>query len=154
MKMILGKYETRGIPVIIIIIALVLSICFVIATLYEKTQMSGKITWYSIDEIDKAEKLIFLDVSTKWYKPCNMMDEYTFKNNKVSSFIQSNFFPVKIDGGDSLGIEFCKNYQITVYPTLLIIEPKTKKEIKRIEGFSAPDPLLKELQEIIDTQTE
>lgn len=59
---------------------------------------------------------------------------------------------MKVDGNDSLGIEFCKNYQITVYPTLLIIEPKTKNEIKRIEGFRAPDPLLKELQKIIEAQ--
>ena len=69
------------------------------------------IQWVSMDkaeEIQKAspEKPLFIDVYTDWCGWCKQMDNTTFKDQEVVSFLNQYFIPVKFDAEQKESINF------------------------------------------------
>ena len=62
---------------------------------------SQQIVWMSLDEALKAQKIkpkkIIMDVYTKWFGPCRLLDKKTFGNPDVSRYISQNFYAVKLN---------------------------------------------------------
>ena len=59
------------------------------------------IKWISFEEAvmlsEKTPKKLFIDVYTSWCGWCKKMDATTFKEKEVVSFINENFYPVKLN---------------------------------------------------------
>ncbi len=68
------------------------------------------IQWLSFeDAVKKSEqspKKIFIDVYTHWCGWCKKMDASTFKEKEVVSYINSNFYPVKLNAETKDTIRF------------------------------------------------
>lgn len=63
--------------------------------------IAQEIKWMSMNEALEAQKKepkkIFMDAYTTWCGPCKMLDKNTFTNEKLVSYVNENFYPVKFN---------------------------------------------------------
>ncbi|MCC8088383.1 MAG: thioredoxin family protein [Rikenellaceae bacterium] len=95
----------------------------------------------------KENKLIFIDVYTTWCPPCKYMTENIFSLKEVGEYFNGNFVNVKFDAERGEGISVAKNYQVTAYPTFLILDTNGK-EVGRIIGRKDAEEIIKTAEEI------
>lgn len=60
------------------------------------------VKWYSIEEAvilnQQEPRKIFIDVYTEWCKWCKVMDQKTFSNPVIANYLNTKYYPVKLDG--------------------------------------------------------
>ena len=82
-------------------------------------------TWKSILAKAKQEnKLVFVDCTTVWCKPCKWMEANVFTESKVGKFYNENFITIQVDMEKGEGIELRKQYKVNSYPTYLFVDSK------------------------------
>jgi len=87
-------------------------------------------------------KLAFIEFYADWCGPCKWMDQTTFSNPKVSTYLNDNFISVKVNIDDFDGFSAKQKYNIKSLPTMLIFNSKGKM-VERIEETLAPTKLMK-----------
>jgi thioredoxin-related protein len=74
------------------------------------TDNSQKINWVSMEEAERLSrenpKKIFVDVYTDWCGWCKRMDANTFSHPQIVSYINENFYAVKLNAEQSEPITF------------------------------------------------
>jgi thiol:disulfide interchange protein len=82
----------------------------------------------SFDTANKANKLLLVDVGAPWCGWCKKMDESTYTDKAVIKALANDFVCVKLNSDDNgQGAQFAQSLNIESLPTVLIIDPKTKK---------------------------
>ncbi|MBK6817125.1 MAG: thioredoxin family protein [Saprospiraceae bacterium] len=66
-------------------------------------------------------KLYFIEFYAKWCDPCKWMDEHTFKNTALSSYVDANYVPVKVDVENIDGFVWKQKYKVQYLPTIIIL---------------------------------
>lgn len=79
------------------------------------------------DALNKAKaenKLVFVDVYTKWCGPCKQMVKNIFPLKEVGEFYNKNFISYKLDAEntDIKGPEISEKYKVQGYPTYLFLD--------------------------------
>ncbi|MEE8336220.1 MAG: thioredoxin family protein, partial [Candidatus Neomarinimicrobiota bacterium] len=98
--------------------------------------------------LERAEKdLVLVDFETDWCKWCKVLDENTYPDPEVIKFARKNMVGFKIDAEKGAGINLARKYNVTGFPTLVIMD-NDGREIDRIIGYMPPEPFLKELKRI------
>lgn len=100
----------------------------------------------AIQKAGQEGKLLFVEFGAQWCMPCRFMDENTFKDGEVVSYIDENYVPVKIDIDDFDGFVYKEKYKVEVLPTFLIFNSEGKV-IERYEQSMAPSNLLNVLRQ-------
>lgn len=97
-------------------------------------------------EIAKSEKkLVFVDCFTEWCGPCKMMANQEFVKKEAGDFFNPLFVCTKIDMEKGEGPELAKKFQVSAYPTFLILNAEGEL-VGRCVGGSTIDrfiPLVK-----------
>lgn len=73
------------------------------------SQKDNKIQWKPVQEaldMNKAGKFIFIDFYTTWCGWCTRMDQTTFIDTSVVSFMNEHFIPVKFNAETSDSISY------------------------------------------------
>ncbi|MGH7552900.1 MAG: DUF255 domain-containing protein, partial [Longimicrobiales bacterium] len=52
----------------------------------------------AFDEASKADRPVFLNVSTVWCHWCHRMDEVAFSDEFIIRLLNENFIPIRVDG--------------------------------------------------------
>ena len=72
--------------------------------------VAQEINWLTIEEAEAANKTeprkILIDVYTDWCGWCKKMDATTFKDEEMVSYLNQNFYCVKLDGEDKGTLTF------------------------------------------------
>jgi len=129
----------------------------------------GDLKWYSWEEAvaacEKEPRKIFVDVYTDWCGWCKVMDKKTFPIPEVKSYIEANFYPVKLDAEQKEDIVWNGNtfswrpagrnginmlaYSLlegkTSYPTIVYLNEKFER-IMISPGYKTPEQFLPELK--------
>ena len=129
-------------------------------------QNSGSIKWMTLDEINAAQKVspkpVIVDLYTSWCVWCKKMDESTFSEPTLISYINQNFYALKFDAESKETVSLKgKDYQIQTinnrsvhqlawdwgnvngrigYPTIVILDDKMEK-IQAYPGFKDVDAM-------------
>lgn len=67
-------------------------------------------------------KNVFVDCYTSWCGPCKMMGEKVLPLKEVGDYMNERFVCVKIDMEKGEGPEIAKKYNVTAFPTFLILK--------------------------------
>lgn len=87
----------------------------------------------------KAEKLIFIDFYATWCGPCQKMAKDVFPTTVVGEAINDFFVSAKVDVESTDGKKLAKKYNVTRYPTLMIIDPTNGKELGQFKPMGTPE---------------
>jgi len=131
--------------------------------------VEGDLKWYSWEEAvaacEKEPRKIFVDVYTDWCGWCKVMDKKTFPIPEVKSYIEANFYPVKLDAEQKEDIVWNGTtfswrpagrnginmlaYSLlegkTSYPTIVYLNEKFER-IMISPGYKTPEQFLPELK--------
>lgn len=69
----------------------------------------------------KESKFYFIEFYAKWCEPCKWMDEYTFKDASLSSYVGQNYVPVKVDVENLDGFIWKQKYKVQYLPTIVVL---------------------------------
>ena len=97
------------------------------------------------------EKIVFVDVYTKWCGPCKKMDKETFRDATVSAFMNEKFINVKWDAESPESAHLARKYSVRGFPTFLFIS-HDGSVIKRQSGYQNAERFI-ELAEGVHTLT-
>lgn len=81
------------------------------------------------EALTKAQQLnkpIFIDFYTAWCGPCLAFSRNVLTDNEVGNVMNSAFINLKYDAEKGEGISLANRYNVSSYPTLLIIDPQGK----------------------------
>lgn len=125
------------------------------------------IKWMSFNEAIKAQKKeprkIFMDVYTDWCGPCKLLDQNTFQNKDVASYVNANYYAVKFnaEGTESINYQdftytnpsydpnrkgrnsqhlFAHAMKINAYPSVVFFDEKGNL-IQPLPGYKTPQQL-------------
>ncbi len=96
----------------------------------------------TLEQSANEGKIIFVDTYTKWCGPCKKMDQRTFQDKEVGSFMNDNFINVKWNAESKDGAPLARKYDVRGYPTFLFMTADGKV-IKRRSGFLKSSELIK-----------
>jgi len=97
---------------------------FTVTFFYLSTNAQEDVKWLSFEEAialnKKTPKPILIDVFTDWCGYCKKMDLYTYANKTIATYINENFYAIKLDGEEKKqliistdGVVIPKKWEIT-----------------------------------------
>lgn len=112
------------------------------------------IHWKPFVPLEKlsTDKLILLDVTATWCPPCKKMKRTTFKDKKLGKYVNTHFYPLRIEADPELSPEvepFLKKLRFQGYPTLYVLK-RDGRILDVLEGYYYADTLLRELKSFIE----
>ena len=93
-------------------------------------------------------KPIFVDVYATWCGPCKYMANNVFTQDKAGAYFNANFVNAKFDAEKGEGREVARKYQVTAYPTFLILD-SDGKELGRVVGGAEVDDFIRKVQGLL-----
>lgn len=106
----------------------------------------------ALDKAKKENKLLFLDAYTSWCGPCKIMSSKVFTLPQVGDYFNRHFINVKVDMEKGEGIDLTKRYNVTAYPTMLLIDTDGNVRHK-IVGAKSADELIRCAEEGLNEET-
>ena len=89
----------------------------------------------------KEKKNIFFDAYASWCGPCKLLKRDVFTTKTAGDFFNKNFINVAMDMEKGEGAALAPAFQITAYPTLLILNYKGEI-IGRTMGYQSAEKLI------------
>ncbi|MBY0480271.1 MAG: thioredoxin family protein [Chitinophagaceae bacterium] len=96
----------------------------------------------ALSEAKKQNKLIFFDAYASWCGPCKMLKRKTFTDRAAGDFFNKNYISVAVDMEKGMGPSLSDMYNVSAYPTLIIIDT-TGKPVTYTQGYMSPKELIK-----------
>jgi thioredoxin:protein disulfide reductase len=112
----------------------------------EKKEETWKQVWMERDfegarTRAKAEKkVVLVDIYAEWCAQCHELDEKTWPDAGVSSWIKANAIAVRLDT-DKDRKDLATQLKIVGYPTVLVLDAEGR-ELRRETGFQKPEAML------------
>ncbi len=78
----------------------------------------------ALETAQKEEKMVFLDAVTATCPPCRRMERFSFTDPKVTALFEQHFVNIKLDLNKGEGPNIQQQYNITDFPTLLLLDGK------------------------------
>lgn len=110
-------------------------------------------TWSEIQAKSKATgKPIFIDCYTSWCGPCKSLAKNIFPLKEVGDYFNANFINAKFDMEKGEGIELKKQFNVTVFPTLLFVNAEGEELNRVVGGASDATKFLNTVKKGLETQ--
>ncbi len=97
-------------------------------------------------------KLYFVDFDASYCATCRTMDEGTYMDERLASYISSNVVAQRVDVQDFDGVMWSQQYEVEALPTMLIFNEQGDL-VRRLVGYQSADDLLQEFENVRNTNT-
>lgn len=116
-----------------------------LATERPRARTTAAVIWsHSFDDAIAAAtaggKRVFIDFETTWCGPCKTMDEWIWTDAEVAAALNAGYVGVKLDG--DIEKAFVKRFNVTGYPTMVIVDPATGRAVKSVSGYQSSAQML------------
>ncbi len=134
-----------------------LSFLFVAALKVQAQNANSAVNWHTFTELNAEghqNKKVIIFIYADWCKWCKQMNESVFPSEEISQLINSNYYPIKLNGEKDQQIEFKgKTYNLKkegenvfheiteefnkgniAYPSIVILD-ENLKSIQALKGF-------------------
>ncbi len=91
-----------------------------------------------------GNKVVLVDTYADWCAQCKELDEKTWPDPAVASWIKENAIAIRIDT-DKVRKDLATKLQIRSYPTVIVLDAEGR-ELRRTMGFQKPAEMLKFLK--------
>lgn len=94
----------------------------------------------------KAGKIVVIDFYTTWCGPCKHLDQTTWKDKDVQSWLAKNAIALKIDAEKESALS--KKFRVRSYPTIILIKADGE-EMDRLIGYRGAKRFLSEAKDAL-----
>lgn len=102
----------------------------------------------------KAEnKLVFVDTYTSWCMPCKYMANTIFPKVEMGEYLNPRFVCVKYNTEKGEGAEIMKRYEISSFPTFLILNTDGEVQHRIVGGSETADDFIKRVAAGLNEET-
>lgn len=95
---------------------------------------------------ETREKIVLIDFYTTWCGPCKLLDQTTWKDDKVRRWLRNRTIALKIDAEKEK--KLTEKYRVKAYPTILLLKPDGT-EIDRLVGYREAEAFLQEAKDAL-----
>lgn len=114
-----------------------------------------------LDQAEKENKLVYVDIYTDWCLPCKIMNESVYSDQETMDYLDENFICYKVDGEKVNGPDLVALFQVKSYPGILFLNQKgrviekslgglTKNELREMGNRAIDFSLSQTLPELLD----
>ncbi|WP_339720351.1 thioredoxin family protein [uncultured Paraglaciecola sp.] len=96
-----------------------------------------------------TDKLVLADMSAIWCPSCRKLDQQVFSDTRVKDRLNQHFVYARIEYDSEAGKSFMQDYQVTGFPTLLVLNSQGEKLVKLPLSFEAL-PFLSNLEKVVN----
>lgn len=96
-------------------------VCCVVSSVSAQVIFDSSTFNKALERAKKENKQLFVDCYAAWCGPCKILEKDIFPNKKVGEFMNEKFINFKSDMEKGEGMILRRKYNITFYPTLLIL---------------------------------
>lgn len=93
-------------------------------------------------------KPVLVELSAIWCPSCRKLDKKVMSNQDVKAMIQNEFYFVRLEYEDDLAHQFRDTYQVSGFPTLVVLNAP-KDPFLRLPLSYSPIEILASLQQVI-----
>ena len=134
-------------------IALIAAVLLMLIVSESKAQLnfypSNKDFNSALNAAKVLKKYLFIEFYTDWCINCKKMEADVFTDPELSAYINKNYVPVKLNAEFFNVMDLCEQYGIKSYPTVLVLDPTTKKVLGKYVGYYGVIPLHAEVKKIV-----
>lgn len=77
-----------------------------------------------LDQAEKENKLVYVDIYTDWCLPCKMMNESVYSDKETMDYLEENFILYKVNGEKVNGPDLVALFQVRNYPGILFLNQR------------------------------
>jgi thiol:disulfide interchange protein len=96
-----------------------------------------------------SDKLVLADMSAIWCPSCRKLDQQVFSDEQVKTQINQHFVYARIEYDSPAGKTFMQHYQVTGFPTLLVLNADGEKLVHLPVSYQ-PLPFMATLAKVVN----
>jgi thiol:disulfide interchange protein len=95
-----------------------------------KTGLELRTLEQALEVAKTSNKLVLADMSAIWCPSCRKLDKQVFSDVRVKTQLNQDFVYARIEYESPAGKSFMQNYQVTGFPTLLVLNSQGEKLVQ------------------------
>lgn len=101
----------------------------------------------ALTQAKRENKLVLADMSAIWCPSCRKLDQEVLSNTKVQTAIEQHFVFSRIEYESEAGKAFMAKYDVSAFPTLLILDANGQK-VRKLPLTFSPEQFIAYLGQI------